>query len=186
MEESISGENSITRIAFDQSYGDPEPSSPMGSNTGGGQKIISEYFCSIPLIKRFMPTHIIPYHIAWKADLPLSDRTILWTHYVPIVDHKEKLLLLNVTDVIYTAWLATAQRKIDQEICELPEPAPAPSVPGGAGIPGVRKGSTVGRGCRPSSGGRRARRWPGAPRPGGGSRTREGQREPQDRDDRGA
>ena len=129
MEESIAGRNSITRIAFDSSYGDKAPSSSTGSNTGGGQKRIKRSCQSEPPIKQSMLPNILPYHIAWNGLRPLSYRAILWTHYVPIVEHTEKLRLLNVTDDIYMSWLASAQRKIDQEICELPEPAPEPPKP---------------------------------------------------------
>ena len=75
-----------------------------------------------------MPENILPYHIAWRS-LSLAHQAILWTHYVSDVEQIEKLRLLNVDGDTYRKWLAVAQRKIEQEIRELPEPAPEPPEP---------------------------------------------------------
>lgn len=121
------GKNFVTRKAPKPEYDeDVEPSRRTGNSVGRGQKELRSHHRSEPLIEWSMPENILPYHIAWTKLRPLFCQAILWTHYVSDVEQIEKLRLLNVDGNTYRKWLAVAQRKIQQEICEIPEPAPEP------------------------------------------------------------
>ena len=50
VEEAIAGENSITQIAFDLSYGDEPLSSGAGNNNGGGLYAVSAYGTDLVLV----------------------------------------------------------------------------------------------------------------------------------------
>ncbi len=126
MTEAEPGKNSITRSDGSQknlawNFDDWQPSQR-------GDSDCSKYFCSTPLIKHFMPADVIPYHIAWK-DLPFSHQAILWVHYASDVDYIRKLHLLKIDSDSYQNLLTLAQHKIEQTICELPDPAPEPPEP---------------------------------------------------------
>ena len=70
-------------------------------------------------ISEFMSKELQWFHRAWLNKLPFRYQAMIWTHYVPTVDHSQKLALLHTTDSSYRACLAAAQRELHTQICVL-------------------------------------------------------------------
>ena len=70
-------------------------------------------------ISQFMDADLQWFHRAWLNKLPFRYQAMIWTHYVPTVEHPQKLALLHTTDSSYRACLAAAQRELHTQICVL-------------------------------------------------------------------
>ena len=90
----------------------------LGRNSSFGTKKINEsYRPKIPI--KLMSKDQIIFHRAWRRLNDEWHQAVIWTQYVPDVDHKRKVALLRTTSKSYDAWLDLSLRTIAREIKRL-------------------------------------------------------------------